>query len=371
MGVERIKSIKEKKLKHKFSIVFALVLAVSLMLVPAAVSADVSPAQFLTDGGTAEWSTAEHHTGSYSAKLTATNPGSASVGIPYGGPLSAITELSFWYNHEVCEPNPEEGGTIVGPDMVLVLFDDPTTYIAGTGGAVESTDSWSEADATTGDNLSPTNSSGAIWWYGTCKADGSDYVSETPEGDHITFAALKGAVSNATVLYVGVKLDPPSEGGSGIVYVDDITINDVVYELEAPSSTVSVTATSEAAVIGISVLPTLIDFGSVESNKPVTGPDLTITNIGNVSIGVSAEITADTFYDGANYFYNAALMLQGRLCTGSTTSLGGKWEASELNLESLSVVTPGSVTTELVCPPSINAGTTYTGTVVFWAEATE
>ena len=210
-------------MKKYLGIVCALVLAVSLLMVPAAVSADTSSIQFKTDGiATAVWTTEAFHTGSYSAKLTATTPDSAGVGIPYGGPLSAITGLSFWYNHEDYNPGT---GHILGPDMVLVLFDGPTTYIAGTGGAVESIGEWREADAKLGTNLTPSGAGEEIWWYGTMSG-----ITFMPLGAGLTFNGLQGALQNAQVLYVGVNLEPPD--GSGAVYVDDITVNGETYDFE-------------------------------------------------------------------------------------------------------------------------------------------
>ncbi|GAI81994.1 unnamed protein product, partial [marine sediment metagenome] len=138
---------------------------------------------------------------------------------------------------------------------------------------------------------------------------------------------------------------------------------------------VSMTTTSEAAVIGISVDPTSINFGKITPGETYTYPEgeLTISNIGNASITVSADIAADTTYASGRYFYTAALTLNGELCdkASSPTALGGAWTAEKLGLGPIADGDSGPVTPGLACPSSTKAATTYTGTVVFWAEAAQ
>jgi len=134
---------------------------------------------------------------------------------------------------------------------------------------------------------------------------------------------------------------------------------------------VGMTTESVAAIIGISVSPASLDFGNISPGQSVEGTSLIVTNMGNVVVAVSAEIMDDTVYGGSNFFYTDALELNGILHTG--VSGMGTWLASDLDLEGLAL--PGEtgyfviVTTGLVCPDIINMGTTYTGTIVFWAEA--
>ena len=138
------------------------------------------------------------------------------------------------------------------------------------------------------------------------------------------------------------------------------------------SSSVSMTAASEAAVIGISVSPTSIGFGAVTSGATVAGPALTVTNTGNVGILVDADIAADTLFNDQDYFYTAALRLNE--CPSDKarespdlTQLGSWAHDDFLGTDAIIVGRARSVTTGLQCPTQIKADTTYEGIVVFWA----
>jgi hypothetical protein len=229
-----------------FSILFALtlVLGLSLALAVPAVSAAGPSFMTTTGSGTAVWSTAASHSGTYSALLTATFPDSASAGVPVNNILlKDITQLSFWYNHLVCTP---ASGHVLGPDMVLIMHDPISGhyYLAGRGGAAASVGVWIEANP-----ITPTNfASSSTWWYGTW--DGTNYASLTPGGGVATFALLQAALPATTVvLGVSVNLDPPGSGSTGSVYVDDIMVNNINYDLEPTSST---------TVYGTIVGPTIV-----------------------------------------------------------------------------------------------------------------
>ncbi|MBA7560337.1 hypothetical protein ES708_01962 [subsurface metagenome] len=163
----------------------------------------------------------------------------------------------------------------------------------------------------------------------------------------------------------------PGDGDAVSDYVDFANWLESPYEESAGA--VSMTTASEEAVIGISVSPSTIDFGAITSGVTRGGPSLTVANIGNVPVAVDAEIIADTFFDDAStkYFYTAALKLNEVLCSGVLSDLGGTWAATILGLDSIAVGQSGSVSTKVVCPSPIKAATTYTGTVVFWAEQPE
>ncbi|MBA7634879.1 hypothetical protein ES703_42477 [subsurface metagenome] len=157
-----------------------------------------------------------------------------------------------------------------------------------------------------------------------------------------------------------------------------ITTNIITAEAPVPLSQtgeVSMTTTSVTAKIGISVDPTSIDFGEITPGQTYTYPEavLTVSNIGNAAITVSADIAADTTYASGKYFYTAALKLNDKLCdkAGLPTALGGAWTAEELGLSSIAIGGSEPVTPGLACPSLTKAATTYTGTVVFWAEAAQ
>jgi len=153
--------------------------------------------------------------------------------------------------------------------------------------------------------------------------------------------------------------------------------------IEAGTGAVSMTAESEEAFIGISVSPTFINFGAITSGAVVVGDALTVKNTGNVRIMVDAEITADTVFgkdQSGNdlYFYTAALRLNGgpsdkmQPPPPDPTSFGSwtliRAEGGPLGDQPMWVNESRSLTTGLECPSPIYAATTYTGTVVFWAE---
>lgn len=126
-----------------------------------------------------------------------------------------------------------------------------------------------------------------------------------------------------------------------------------------PGSSVSMTTSGEPAVVGISVMPTSIDFGVVSPGATVPGPSLTIRNSGNVAMDVDAELTKDT-----ESFYESALNLN------NTVASLKKWLAVALGLDSIAVNDSRSLGTKLVVPPGTDTvSKTYTGTVVFWGEA--
>ncbi len=333
-------------MKKLVSILLTLAVAVSLLVMPAVVNADSpSAVGFSTEGdGTAVWSDAASHSGSYSVLLTAANPDSAAVGIPIVPVwlwLADVEQLSFWYNSESYLPGT---GTIVGPDMDLILLDGSHQhYLAGTGGAVDSGGAWWGADAISGAHLTPSGTD-AIWWYGTW--DGTDpatYVSVT-SGSHITFADLKAALSDAVVLGVVVNLDPPSVDGSGSVYVDDITVNDVTYDLE-PGGVVDMGTNVLVDSIQIDVSPSSLGFGDVYPEDCSPAKTLTIKNTGSVTVNLSASTESA--------FYNLCLDIQGSSVAG--WFVPGLVEDAVHNAE-----------LKVCVPPNYPAGV-QTGTLIIWA----
>jgi len=317
------------------SVLLTLAVAVSLMVMPAVTSANPSSVQFVTTGNaTAEWSTDTSHSGYYSVLLTAASPDSASVGIPVNTPLANITGLSFWYNHSVCTP---AAGHVVGPDLVLILVNTTSQYyLAGRGGADCSVGTWQEADAINGTKFAESS----VWWYGSF--DGANLTTYQHVGAG-NFSVLKadGNLTDAMVLYVGVNLDPPGDGGSGSVYVDDITVNGVSYNLE-PSATVGLSAKIEE-ITAISVNPPSIDYDTISPGYDYTHT-LTVSNVGSVPVSVTTEITGDTLF---------------------TTCL--TLEPATIN--PLVHGSPASVGAHLKVPLSYHAQGLETGTIIFEATA--
>jgi len=220
--------MRKKRSKFKWTLTALTLVALVMVILPMAGTAgwadtlNVVPfeTQAFETGATAEWTNADSHTGSYSALLTAANPNQAAVGVPVNIPLANINQLSFWYRHKTCNP---ATGHVLGPDMDLILYDSANNnyYLAGRGGAVASVGDWLEADPIEGTNFATTST----WFWGSCNADLSNYK-------HIgagSFIELQNVLPDTTVVYVGVMLDPPGDGGKGSVYVNDITVNNVTY----------------------------------------------------------------------------------------------------------------------------------------------
>ena len=269
-----------------FSILFALVLVLSFSLVAAVPAAAVSgDVEFTTEGsGTWAWSTDAFHSGSYSVLLTATNPDSASVGVEVEQtPLADITQLSFAYNHQICNP---ATGHVLGPDMVLILTDGILFYVAGRGGALDSGGIWQEANPITGTNFAGTSR----WWYGSLT--GTDITSYTKTDSGLTFAGLQSALSGAAVLYAAVNLDPPGAGSSGSVYVDDITVNDTTYDLEPPAAVAGVEITSTGQ--GPYIVDVEQGFSIKTTSDTQYSPVLFKFVVGGASL---ADITSFKYFD--------------------------------------------------------------------------
>lgn len=385
--------------------VLAVAMAVSMLAVPAVVSADLGDGELSASGnGTAVWSTEQVHSGDYSAKLYVVDgsTGWAEVSIPVDIAIEDITELKFWEKIDLLGASGWDVNVILGVDcdgdgvfdsdvidwhigsgqhtlaalagdsfvemdgwggMTSGLFATPVTY-AGLSGDVD----WTEVDIA---NVT------YGWW--TVKADGTGfaYFGTMAGGSFTDYLAWLDGGDDDGLIDKGmrVKVVKLVIGGSGmwvneVAYVDDVTINGVPYAIEPPSSAVGMTAASEEAVIGISVSPTSIDFGAITSGASVSGPALTVANTGNVGIIVTADIVADTYFNGDLYFYTAALRLNGWASDQHLTPTSfGSWIHQNLfGSDPIEVTGSRPVLTGLECPQEIKADTTYTGTVVFWAE---
>lgn len=109
--------------------------------------------------------------------------------------------------------------------------------------------------------------------------------------------------------------------------------------------------------VAMNISPISVDFGTILPGRAVTGSDLTIENTGNVTIEVTAEIIDDSG------FYGSYLKLN------NTPSTGGDWTAADLGLDSFAADAPArTVTTKLDGVPSNLNPSSYTCTIIFWAE---
>jgi hypothetical protein len=217
---------------------------------------------------------------------------------------------------------------------------------------------------------------------GDAQITSDDYVAATVSGSSLSVPVAKSLFAGITDTVIAVPVliknpvthagltDPEKSAAMDMYGISSSSTLPLMIILSGGA--VSMTAASEEAIIGISVSPTSINFGAVTSGATVAGPALIVSNIGNVGILVDADITADTFFNDADrlYFYTAALRLQGGPSdkVGAPTSFGAWVHQNLFGSNPIEVTGSRSLTTGLQCPPEIKAATTYTGTVVFWAE---
>jgi len=120
------------------------------------------------------------------------------------------------------------------------------------------------------------------------------------------------------------------------------------------SEAIRMTASVPAPIISISVSPLSVDFGSVYAGSSSATKTITVTNTSPI---LSEDITADVINESRANFYGAHLTLDG----------AGKavWK-----IENLGPGTPQDVSAVLTVPADAEVGT-LTATLVFWAEEAE
>ena len=338
-------------MKRKLSILIALVLAVSLMVVPAAVSAGPGPSIGFWQpgdpaaGSTVEYSDAQSYSPTYSVYLKALKSESPTddnkeiyVGEPTGvTDLNSLTNVSFWY-YAVggSDPVPPEidvwlasGDYDYGPpptgdnEWLLGQFPEVTTF-----------DTWVEVPHS------------AITWI---RATGGHIYGDGSDG----LTAAKIDLGTYRVLAIGIQVGGPAtrhqnRAGDQEFYVDDLTINAITYDL-APPSTVGLTVVNPQ-ITSISVIPTSIDFGTLLPGESSDVTTLTISNIGSVDVRV------DTLIMETGTFFADNLWLD--------TYLAINYSFDPLNVG-------GSATpdAQVVVPSTYSAVGEITGTLVFEATA--
>jgi len=250
-----------------FSILLTLVLVLSFSLMTA-VPAAADPGTLyvrpytLTSGGstgTAEWSTAQHHTGSYSVKMYApasAGDGFSKVVMPLDTTFSDLTDFSVWVEGEagteqalpllgievdestlptdvdLSGGNNHAGGTNVD------LSSYTRVVITSQPGQMEDLSDTLVTDTSAGFELYGTHDTATIdvgtgrYWTIQVEDGGTNFF------DYFTWAEIQTALSGVTVTDVAVQLVWPQldgdEGGAYLpvastVYIDDITINDTTY----------------------------------------------------------------------------------------------------------------------------------------------
>jgi len=138
-----------------------------------------------------------------------------------------------------------------------------------------------------------------------------------------------------------------------VIYDRALTADEVLVRYQ----TTIVTLTAETPQItAISVTPTSIDFGTVKPGDVVSGPDVTVENIGTVKVSVDAGLDPLT---GTVFNY---LRLKGSYSPGYS----GSWDNIVSNLLPSQT---SSLTTQLDVPSTYSAQGTETAILIFEATA--
>ena len=325
-----------------FYLPMALVVALSLVAVavapmPGTVEAQselhVVPFTLSSSGtGSAQWTTGDFHTGSYSVELaTSSPPDYAGVGFSpvaglggYDGTLDSMTSLSFWYKHSTY-------AGWCGPRISLMVVSGMQDYMAVTGCAVNST-GWKQADAISGVKDTDWYTAGTgnqIWWYGTW--DGVDPATYVQVDGPIDFGTLQTALTGATVqsaaVYMGVVDGSSVLAGSACV--DDPEVNGVTYHgriqdaLDAASGGDTITVYpgtyEENIVIDKSItLQSTGDIGNTTICGDGTTPAVTVVGaspFSGTAVVQGFNVTADNT--------NAYGINVSGLASGGTVNIGG------------------------------------------------
>jgi hypothetical protein len=295
----------ERNMKNKLAISMLLMLFISIFSIPTPImptSASPEPAELhvvpftlnQTAGSTAEFTTVDKYTGSYSVNLTTSLANDyAIVGFApiaglggYDGKIDSITSLSFWYKDVVY-------ANWSGPRMALVMENGTYNLLAMTGCAVYSA-AWKNADAVNGVKDTDWYTTGAgnqIWWYGTW--DGENLTSYSQVGGPISFATLNATVTGANVLGVAVYMGIVSaDVSAGSAYVDDPEVNGITYYGRIQDAI-------DAASLGNTIV---VDPGEYDE-QVIINKSLTIQGMGNGTIiKPSSAASLTQVFDGLFWY---------------------------------------------------------------------
>lgn len=386
-----------RKLKRKsFSILFTLVLVLTLCLVTAVANADSGTATFETAGnGTAGWSTEQVHNGYYSAKLYVADGSQdwAGVKIPVDIAIEDIASLSFWEYIDLLDTSGWDVNVILGVDCDGdgVFESDVIDWHIGAGqhtAAALGDDSFVEMDGwggLTGGTFTPpvtyAGLSGDVPWTSVNAYDGVTYGWWTPDAAGTGWAYFgsmaSGPLGPATdSTSFQAWLDGPNDdgridkgdrvkvvelvlGGSGswanqAAFVDNITMNGVTYKLE-PGSGVPLTV-DVPEIISISVTPSSLDFGTItlpyDSIVPYPSLALTIDNTGTVPVDITTELSpTGTVFETHLYLPYPGTYAKDFVWNGL---VGGDSHAENVRL---------------IIPRDYSATGLETATLIFWASA--
>jgi len=253
--------------------------------------------------GTSTWTTVEKYTGSYSVDLMTTSTAGDYSYMSFNPVLTIddITSLSFYYKHV------SDGGW-AGPRISILINNSESCYLAVSGAATTSTESWKKADGITGGNLTTTGNPDQVWWYGTINCDGSGY---SQQGGPVSFADVK-TVLDGNILNVAVYMGVVGQGANaGEAYVDDVEVNGVTYygmiqdaiDTAVTDDTIDISAGTYDEQVVITKGLTLQGTGDDTIIKPSSADKLTTVLDGKFYDGTTnqiAGIIVTNVADGSN-----------------------------------------------------------------------
>lgn len=341
----------------------AVVVGLSLVAAPAA-AATLSPTVTFIPGGTgtAELTAEQAHSGSYSAKLaTIIGDDHGMVRFEFAPgelTLDDLTTLSYWENVTARE-NPldvfidiwldfDGDGDADGDDYPGYMQAEPY-YTVG----AAPLNTWTEIDAmdlmwsTYAGPDDPYDAPTIAEFQANASAPCVHGYTMTNWTNGVDFGPL-------SILRIDIRVGYGGTWGNFTGYTDDIVINDYTQGFE-PNTEVGLTAETPT-ITAINVDPTNIDFGTVEPGDVVSGPNVTVENIGTVKVVVDASLDPLT---GTVFNY---LKLKGSY----SPSYSGFWD----NI--VSVLLPSqtsSLTTQLDVPSTYSAKGSEAAILVFEATA--
>ncbi len=177
-------------------------------------------------------------------------------------------------------------------------------------------------------------------------------LADWADGSYMT-----GIGADTPVTHLEIEID------NWIMDTEALVSNIVVAITGADEDVVEMTASSPGEIIGISVDPTSVDFGSLIPGSVSDPMIVTVTNTGNIDENFSASLTNISVPD----IYTTGLVMEVYNVSGILMSVGSVSEWT-----SFDGVTPdGSRSPGMVLEmPSGTPAGTYTATLIFWAEAT-
>lgn len=328
--------------KKIFSVLFALVLALSLCLVTAVPVAAAEPATLLSSTGL----------------IGQSNADTIIVDVPAGTTLGQIDSIA-WSEYLIQGYPPhvdimldldEDGGY----DEALVFEyannghagDSPPNYGALTGAWYQTFSDDTEGPAVVDDD--------ALGWLATGAPGGPPATIPIAYGNTAgqfvigTLAQWQaGQVVteiDADTIVVQLEIEVDNYITDCVALVDNI-------EVVIAGGLVEMTVSSPGEIIGVSVNPTSVDFGSIVPGTASESQTVTVTNTGNVAENFGAEIFNESVAD----FYTINLTIDALAVSG--------WSAGPI----AALGDTGLLPLVLMMPSGTPADT-YTATLVFWAE---